>query len=271
MQTVDELPETIHLYVVREEEPRVPIAPIVLSVFVLLLVIVVGVGFPYQPPIERMTQRIPAVFLPLQTFSTSVPITPTGVKTYQATYARGILTVTNGSVVSQDLPQGLIFSTRNGIEVETKDSVFVPPGNAEGFGIASVPAQTVVSGKRGNMLPLSIDAVYGTSLYIRNLSPFTGGRDAFSIHVVTPQNTKAAIDNARLSLTSYVSQIRAFLAYPCNESSQIENNALGLSWVCQYVTYSVPSYMKVTHVRLVGNDLLVDVVFVPKTHMMWVK
>ena len=33
MQTVDEKPETIHLYVVREEEPKPSVLPIVLSAF----------------------------------------------------------------------------------------------------------------------------------------------------------------------------------------------------------------------------------------------
>ena len=35
MQTVDEQPETIHLYVVREVAPKSPLLPIVLSVLAL--------------------------------------------------------------------------------------------------------------------------------------------------------------------------------------------------------------------------------------------
>jgi hypothetical protein len=271
MQTVDEKPETIHLYVVREVEPRPSLVPIVLSLFALLLLVVVGVGFPYQQPEERKTLRIPAVFLPLQSFTTSVKIIPTGIKTYPATNAVGILTLTNGSVVSQTLPPGLIFSTRRGIEVETLSSVFVPAGSATGYGIASVSAKAIVSGIQGNITALSINAVYGTSLYVRNLDNFTGGKDSYSVKVVTPQDIQIATESARISLTAQITQIKAFLAYPCKESSQIKNLAVGLLWTCQYISYSVPSYMKVTHVRLVGKNLLVDVVFVPKPHRIWVK
>src|SRR5207244_1538998 len=128
----------------------------------------------------RMTVRMPDVSIPVQflpplTFSATKQITPTGVKTYPATTAHGNLTITNGSVVSQELPQGLIFTSKEGGEVETDTSVFVPAGSAAGFGDARVSAHPVMSGAKANLSPLSIDAVYGTSLYIRNLEPFTGG------------------------------------------------------------------------------------------------
>src|SRR5437870_5345540 len=109
MQTVDEKPETIHLYVVREEEPRPSFFPLILSVLALLVLVVVGIVSPYRQPGERETLRVPAVFLPLKVFTTSVHIIPTGVKTYPATTAHGILTITNGSIISQTLPKGMII------------------------------------------------------------------------------------------------------------------------------------------------------------------
>ena len=271
MQTIDEKPETIHLYVVREDEPRPSFAPVVLSLFVLLLLVVVSVVFPYQEPEERKTLQIPAVFLPLQTFTTSIQIIPTGIKTYPATNAIGTLTLTNGSVVTQELPLGLIFSTRSGIEVQTMTSVFVPSGSALGYGIAVVQAKVIVSGIHGNIPAYSINAVYGTSLYIRNLKRFTGGRDTYSVKVETSQDRQTATDSAKISLTAQVAHIKAILAYPCKESSQIKNIVVGLTWTCQYVTYTIPSYMKVTHIRLVGKNLLIDVVYVPKPRRMWIK
>src|SRR5437016_6155531 len=104
MQTVDEKPETIHLYVVREEEPHPPFHPIILSLIALFLVAVVSIALPYEPPEQDAVLRVPAVFLPVQVFTTSVHISPTGVKTYPATTAHGILTITNGSIISQTLP-----------------------------------------------------------------------------------------------------------------------------------------------------------------------
>ena len=246
MQTLDEKPETIHLYVVREEKPKPSVLPIILSMFALSILVSICILSPSRQPEERLTLRLPAVFLPLQTFTASVQIIPTGIKVYPATNAHGILTITNGSIISQTIPQGFTIDG-----VVTEASVFVPAGSANGYGYARVSAHALTSGKIGNIPPLSVNVVEGSSVYIRNLSPFTGGKNAYSVKVVTPQDTQTATESARISLTSQIARIKAFLEYPCKESSQIKNNVAGLSWACQYVSYSVPSYMKVTHVRLV--------------------
>lgn len=278
MQTVDETPdvigekpETIHLYVVREEIPRPSPFPIILSVLALSILVVVGVAFPYRQPEERLTIRIPAVFLPLQVFTTSVTIVPTGIKTYPATHAHGTLTLTNGSVIEATLPKGILFTGTDGIEVVTDTSVFIPAGSAVGYGVASVSAHTLVSGKAGNIPQYDINKVEGSSIYIRNLTAFTGGNNSYSVKVETPQDRQTALDSARATLASQVAKIQAYLAIPCNETTQEKKGMLGLSWTCQFVTYSVPSYMKVTHVRLVGKHLFVDVVFVPRQRIFTVK
>ncbi len=61
MQTVDEQPETIHLYVVRETEPHPSFVPIILSVLALVILIAVSVLFPYKQPVTRVSIRVPAV------------------------------------------------------------------------------------------------------------------------------------------------------------------------------------------------------------------
>jgi Baseplate J-like protein len=271
MQTVDEKPETIHLYVVREKEPHPPIFPIVLSVFALLVLVVIGVALPYQQPEERKTIRIPAVFLPVKSFTTSVVIIPTGVKVFPATKASGPLTLTNGSVIEATLPKGIILTGMDGIEVVTDAAVFIPAGSAAGYGVASVSAHAAISGKSGNIHSFDINRVEGTSIYIRNLAAFHGGRDANSVKVVTDQDRQTAMDTARSILTSQEATIRAFLAKPCNESVTSEKSLLQLSWACQFVTYTIPSYMNVVSVRLVGSDLLIDVRFVARPGRMWVK
>jgi hypothetical protein len=262
MQTVDEEPlETIHLYVVREEAARPSILPVFLAVLTLLVLLVLCTMSPSAAPEEHKTIRIPAVFLPVQSFTASVPIIPTGTKTYLATNAHGILTLTNGSVVSSVLPQGLIFTTSGGIEVVTLSSVFVPAGSAAGYGFATVEAKAVVSGTAGNIPVLSINAVYGTSLYIRNLQAFKGGENSYFVKVVTVQDRQTAIDAARAVLTTQQAKIQGLLAYPCNETTAEKNGVLTISQGCQFVTYTVASYMKVTAIRLVGKTLFVDVVF----------
>ena len=266
MHQVDEKPETIHLYVVREEAARPSILPVVLSLFSLALLIVLGIAIPCKQPEQRASIRVPAVLLPLTTFSASEAIIPTGIKTYPATTAHGTLTITNGSVISQDIPAGFMIDG-----VVTDRAVLVPPGSANGYGYATVVAHTLASGKQGNLPALAINVVEGSSVYIRNLSPFTGGADSYSVKVVTPQDKQIAVDAARASLTNQEAHRQAVLARPCAESTRVSDAVVLLSWACQYVTFSIPPSMKVISVKLVGNTLLVGVVFVARPLRIWVK
>src|SRR5215469_11023861 len=114
----DEPTETPHIYIVREAV-KPSLLPIVLSVLALLILVSVSVLSPAQQPVTRDEIRVPPVLLPVRVFNVSVPIIPTGTKTYPATTAHGILTITNGSVISQTLPMGFIFITRSGVSVAT--------------------------------------------------------------------------------------------------------------------------------------------------------
>lgn len=266
MQTVDERPETIHLYVVREEAPKPQLFPIFLSMAALSVLFTLCILSPYQQPEERAVIRIPAVFLPLRVFTASAQIIPTGVKTIPATIAHGILTITNGSVISQTIPKGFTVSN-----VATDSAVFIPAGSVNGYGYAVVRAHALINGKGGNFATFTINQVEGSSVYIRNLSPFVGGRDSHSIKVETPHDRQTALDSARAILAAQITQIKTFLAFPCNESSQEKNGLLWLSWTCQYVTYSIPSYMHVVHIKLVGKNLLVDVKFVARPRIIQFK
>ena len=70
----DQTIETIHLYVVREGDKRPSLVPVILSILTLCLLIAVGIVTPYQPPQERTIIRVPAILLPLKTFTTSVSV-----------------------------------------------------------------------------------------------------------------------------------------------------------------------------------------------------
>ena len=106
MQTVDEQPETIHLYVVREKEPKPSVFPLSSRLSLWLSFVVFCALVPYQQPVTRAVIRVPAVLLPLKTFTATTAIIPTGIKVYLATTAYGTLTITNGSVIAQIIPQG---------------------------------------------------------------------------------------------------------------------------------------------------------------------
>jgi hypothetical protein len=262
MLHVDDQPETLHIYVVRDEVPRPQLYPIFLSVLALASLVALAVVFPYQQPVMRATIRVPAVLLPLKTFTAKVAVIPTGVKTYPATTAHGILTITNGSVISQTIPQG--FRLGN---VITDSSVFVPAGSANGYGYATVAAHALIHGKAGNIPAYTINQVEGSSVYIRNLLSFRGGRDGYSVKVITPKDRSVATAKARDTLLT----MSFGLHYPCNEAFSVNKRAVHATWRCQFVAYQLPPFMHVTGVRIIGRNLLLSVWFVPRPTRLWVK
>jgi hypothetical protein len=261
----DEPTETLHIYVVREAAPKPSLLPIVLSVVALLTIVAVSVLSPVQQPVTRAVIRVPAVLLPLKTFTALVAIIPTGVRVYPATTAHGILTITNGSVIAQTLPASVIFITNSGVSIATDQAVFVPAGNANGYGYATVSAHTAIAGRSGNIPASAINQVLGSSVYVRNLAAFTGGRDAYSVTFVTPQDIQGAVSIARhLLLAAEASGLH----YPCSETLR---GAVVVTWRCQFLTYHIPAYMHVTGVKIIGKNLLVAVWFVARPVHIWVK
>ena len=265
MHQVDDAPmETLHIYLEREQPPRPSLLPIFLSVVALSLLVAFSVFSPNQQPVMRAVIRVPAVPLAVKTFTAQTPVIPTGVKTYPATTAHGVLTITNGSVISQTLPAGLTFISSSGVSVTTDTAVFVPVGSANGYGYATVAAHALASGKAGNIPALAVDTVEGSSVFVRNLAAFQGGSDAYSVKFATPQDTQTALTKARSALTIK----SAGLHYPCVESI---NGAVRVTWRCQFVTYHIPAFYHVTGVRIIGKNLLLAVWFVARPIHIWVK
>jgi hypothetical protein len=265
MHQVDDAPmETLHIYFEREQPPRPSLLPIVLSVCALSLLIAIGVLSPYQQPELRALIRVPAVLLPPRTFTAQTPVIPTGVRTYPATAAHGVITITNGSVISQTLPAGLIFISNRGVSVSTDQAIFVPAGSADGYGVATVAAHALTSGNTGNIPALAVDTVEGSSVYVRNLAAFSGGKDAYSIKVVTAQDTQTALIQARNALTIK----SAGLHYPCVERI---SGTIRVTWRCQFVTYHIPALYHVTGVKITGKNVVLAVWFVVRPIHIWVK
>jgi hypothetical protein len=263
MQVLDNEVETIHLYVVKEEGKRPYTAFPLFCAFLCLVSIAVVTWYSALHPVyERKQITVPATFLPLKVFRAEAPIIPTGVKTYPATYAHGFLTFSNGSVIGQSVPAGFT------IDGATTDwAVYIPPATASGFGMSTVSAHLLTSGI--NMSTLSINEVIGSSLFIRNLSAFTGGHPAYSVTIQLPKDRQTAISLARSLVASQKAQVLAFLAKPCEETALILQALIRLSWGCQYAVYKVPSYMRVTAAHLVGRNFRVDVVFVARPTPVW--
>jgi hypothetical protein len=262
-QLEDEQIETLHVYVMREPAPTASPLPMVLPAVALSLAVallVLCLSLPSQQPVTRAVIRVPAILLPIKTFTSSAAIIPTGLKTYPATTAHGILTIANGSIIAQIIPAGFVVQG-----VVTDRAVYVPAGSADGYGRATVSAHAGIPGKYGNIPILAINAVIGSSLYIRNLSAFSGGRDAYSVKYVTEHDRQTAIEQAHNQLRDMV----AGLHYPCVERLFPDTRKISVTWRCQMITYTVPSYMRVLRVRLSGKNLLVDVVFTPPPVRIW--
>jgi hypothetical protein len=263
----DEPIETLHIYFEREQPPRPSVLPIVLSVVALSILIAIGVLSPAQQPVMRAVIRVPAVLLPPRTFTAQTPVIPTGIKTYPATTAHGTLTITNGSIIAQILPAGFTTVSHTGVSVVTDRAVFVSAGSANGYGYATVKAHALVSGKAGNLTTLAINQVIGSSVYIRNLHAFSGGRDSYSVKVVTAQDRSVATAKARNMLL----RMSTGLHYPCNEAVSVSKGVVRISWRCQMLTYYIPAFYHVTGVKISGKYLLLAVWLVARPVRIWVK
>jgi hypothetical protein len=260
MRVVDDTIETIHLYVVREEEKRpYTVFPLFCALLCVVSIVAMTAYSAQHPSYEHATLTVPAQFLPLQTFKTSQAIVATGIQTYAATTAQGTLTITNGSVETVQLPSGMIFTGKDGIEAVTDSAAYVPAGSADGFGASTVSAHLLTPGI--NISALDIDQVVGTSLYVRNLYPFTGGKPAYSVKIVTPHDKQLTLRAAKVSVRVQAARIPAILAEPCRESVSW-GAFVQLSWTCQFVAYPRLPGMQITATRLSGKNLFVDVTFV---------
>jgi hypothetical protein len=255
MLHVDDKPETLHIYVVREEAPKPSLLPIFLSVLALASLVALSIVVPYEQPVTRAVIRVPAVLLPLKTFTAATAIVPTGIKVYPATTAHGVLTITNGSVIAQVIPAD--FTVQN---VTTDRAVYVPAGSTNGYGYAIVAAHALISGHRGNLSPYSIYSVIGSSVYIRNLSAFSGGHDSYSVKYVTAEDKQTALIKARNQLAILAVGLR----YPCLEKHFRDSTKMVLTWRCQFLAYSLPLYMHATSVKIIGKNLLIGVWFVAR-------
>jgi len=262
MLHVDDKPETLHIYVVREEAPKPSLLPIFLSVLALASLVALSIAVPYEQPVTRAVIRVSAVLLGVKTFTAHAQVIPTGIKTYPATTAHGVLTITNGSIIGQSIPDGFAIQG-----VVTDYAVYVPGGNANGYGYSIVAAHALISGKGGNFATLAINQVIGSSVYIRNLSAFTDGKDSYSVKFATAQDKQTALTKVRNILAMQINGLH----YPCQELYLQNALQIKVTWHCPFLTYHIPSYMHVSNVQLIGTNFLLSVWYIEHPKHFWVK
>ncbi len=144
------------------------------------------------------------------------PITLTESQTAKATgkghqdaeRAAGTLTFYNASFSPQTIAAGSVFTGSDGIPVITEDAVTIPADNPPVNGQATTTAHAANPGVAGNISALDINGTVSNSLYVRNLTAFTGGQDERDFSVVR----QADIDEAAANLATRVtSSMRAAL------------------------------------------------------------
>lgn len=263
----DEEMETLHVYVYKEE-PKKPmpqhvrdriLAIGIIMTYILAGVLAVGFITLIPSPSTVTTVQVPALYLPIKIYTAKAPIIPTGTKTIPATTATGTLTIYNGSILSHELPSGLILTSKDGVEIATDQAVTIPAGSAPNYGIATVPAHAVATGSAGNIQAYDINAVYGTDLTIKNLTAFHGGNDAFTVTFATADDTHTALTKAQYALSAQEKQHKALLARPCQEKTEQKPLALAVTWTCQFVTYTAPPGVQVVSAQVKGKVVLLQV------------
>jgi Baseplate J-like protein len=220
----DEPIETYHIYpaqggilITKEEiaEPvidstppvnRLPLISFIPAIVASLVLIVFVLFVPTSPPTQHLTIRhsftIPQdlqsqIIQPL-TIQESQTIATTGRGHKDATYAHGMLTFYNGSFSDQLIPQNMLFTSTNGIQIVTDAAVTIPEGSPPTYGAATVTAHALTSGGAGNIPRYAINtACCAPSVKVVNPTDFTGGKNAKDYHIVTKQD----IDNGVTPLT----------------------------------------------------------------------
>jgi Baseplate J-like protein len=200
MQILDEEPkETIHLYVVNEDElPRKPDYPslFIAAIASLCLLAIIGISvFSAEPDHEvSFTIAIQGFHLAPVSKTLKTTVIATGRGHTQATYAAGIITFYNGAIYTQIIPTGTILKGSDGVSVTTDQEAAIPPAaqtTPPTYGHTNVSAHALIAGAGGNIQAGDINiACCVTSVIAQNLYNFTGGRNARDFTYLTASDVK---------------------------------------------------------------------------------
>jgi baseplate J-like protein len=157
-------------------------------------------------PVTRSVSLTTPLALPTRTLApvtlTRAESTPTTGHGHQdARPARGTLTLYNGLFTAQSIPIDTVFTSSDGVQVATEAAVSIPAGNPPSYGQATVEAQALQAGSRGNMAAGDITTTVSSGVLVKN-GPFSGGRDARDFQAVA----QADIDRLTSALRSTLSQ-----------------------------------------------------------------
>jgi hypothetical protein len=256
--------ETLYLYAYDPEKPfwHIPrwnkdqwIAAM-MGVFVLAMGVGLCIFLPMGQAYSIQTVTVQVNFH-TQAFVSDITIVPTGIQHYPALQASGKLTIYNGSILSQQLPSGFILTAQDGTEVATNAAITIPGANLPSLGIASVSAHSILAGRQGNIQAYAIQATYGSSIEIKNLSAFTGGQDSYTKTYVTSEDTAKALETAKAQVSA--EKPIGLLAQPCTETTSHQALNLSVTLSCEYVTYPRPAQGQILSVQISGDTAILKI------------
>jgi len=140
---------------------------------------------------------IPTRTLAPVTLTREATIPTTGHGHQDARPATGTLTFYNGNANPQTVAIGTVFTGGDGIQVSTDQSVTIPAANPPNFGQATITATTIRAGSISNIHSYDINGTVSSSLFVKNLQVFTGGRDARDFQAVAQTD----VDNVTSQVT----------------------------------------------------------------------
>jgi hypothetical protein len=150
--------------------------------------------------------NIPTRDLVPVTLSKTASIPTTGTGHQPATRAGGTLTFYNGSFSSQTIPAGSVFSAADGVQISTDAAITIPANNPPQDGIGSVAASAIRPGSKGNIAPLEIDVRVSSDLLAKNLTPFSGGKDARTFRAVAQKDLGRLTTSVKAALAQQMPQ-----------------------------------------------------------------
>jgi hypothetical protein len=239
MQTAEEQMETVHLYVVPENQlpPKPDYLGMVITALCLLVLATIGGLLLFSPkadPVVSFKATIVGFKLPPAIKTLQVTVRASGKGHVDATYAAGEITFYNGQTYTQIIPVGTILKGRDGIAVITDEQAVIPPA-AETFpptyGHVDVRAHALLAGAGGNIPAGDInEACCVTSVIAQNPYTFTGGVDAQDFTYLTRQDVMGALASLfpqlqKQTLASFPSSI---VLEPACSTTYTSTPAIGL-------------------------------------------
>src|SRR5258708_38012085 len=239
MRVVDEEPmETLHLYVVPEDElpPKRDYLAIFTVIFCLLVLIsILAISILAPSPDHELSFSLVIQGYALAPVTRTIRVTAiaTGKQYVPATTATGTITFYNGAIYTQIIPFGTVLKGSDGIAVVTDEQAVIPPAaqtTPAPYGQVRVSAHALISGEAGNIQAGDINmACCVTSVIAQNPYTFRGGRNSRDFTYVTQKD----ITNAQAPLLPTLqAQTLSLLSHP------------QLNPTCTTVTTSTPSVGK---------------------------